>query len=426
MEISESDKRAFTQKILFSRTRLLCSHPFFGLLLMYMKFRLDEELETAATDGEYIVFGVDFLKGLNACELDFVMMHEVMHVALRHCFRGENRNQLIFNIACDIVVNSNILAENGGDISSISLREWGVSMHLAPDGKEGAIYTAEEIYEMLSRGNMKNGQDEKKVEGFAKGKKVKTGPRHASRQKSDGGYDSFDDHSRWKNSSEEDDVIKETWAKRVEDAAKAMEIREACMGRGVIPLFAQRILKELKEPQIDWRAILSNFIQEEVVDYSFTPPDRRFGDSPFFLPDFNETDIKVKKILFMIDASGSMSDDMVTGAYSEVKGAIDQFGGKLEGYLGFFDAAITEPKPFEDEESLKIIKPMGGGGTSFHIIFDYVKKNMAEDLPASIIILTDGYAPFPEEKSAMGIPVLWVINNEKITPPWGKIARIKK
>jgi hypothetical protein len=24
----------------------------------------------------------------------------------------------------------------------------------------------------------------------------------------------------------------------------------------------------------------------------------------------------------------------------------------------------------------------------------------------------------------MDIPVLWVINNEKVTPPWGMIARI--
>ena len=34
--------------------------------------------------------------------------------------------------------------------------------------------------------------------------------------------------------------------------------------------------------------------------------------------------------------------------------------------------------------------------------------------PVSIIILTDGYAPFPNEKIAMGIPVLWIINNEDV------------
>jgi hypothetical protein len=47
-----------------------------------------------------------------------------------------------------------------------------------------------------------------------------------------------------------------------------------------------------------------------------------------------------------------------------------------------------------------------------------------EKPPASIIILTDGYAPFPQEKLAMGIPVLWLLNNEQVEPPWGKVSRI--
>ncbi len=141
------------------------------------------------------------------------------------------------------------------------------------------------------------------------------------------------------------------------------------------------------------------------------------------LPDFNETDYEVSDVLFMIDTSGSMSDSMIAQAYSEVKGAIDQFGGKLEGWLGFFDAAIIPPTPFSNEEELEIIKPFGGGGTSFHIIFDYVRK--MEKKPSSIIILTDGYAPFPKEALSEGIPVLWLINNEDVTPPWGKVARIR-
>ena len=92
--------------------------------------------------------------------------------------------------------------------------------------------------------------------------------------------------------------------------------------------------------------------------------------------------------------------------------------------IGFFDAEIFEPKPFSDENELKIIRPYGGGGTDFQIIFEYVHKYMSDEPPVSIIILTDGYAPFPQEKLSMGIPVLWVINNNDVTPPWGKIARI--
>lgn len=126
----------------------------------------------------------------------------------------------------------------------------------------------------------------------------------------------------------------------------------------------------------------------------------------------------------MIDTSGSMSDEMITAAYSEVKGAIDQFDGKLTGWLGFFDAAIIEPKPFANENEFAVIKPTGGGGTDFQIIFEYVHVHMQDKLPICIIILTDGFAPFPEEKLTMGIPVLWLLNNDKVDPPWGKVTRI--
>ena len=223
---------------------------------------------------------------------------------------------------------------------------------------------------------------------------------------------------------EEDGMLCDVWAKRFEDACEAISMRDPSNQRDLLPLFAERHFKSLKNPQTDWRMILNDFVQEEIVDYSFTPPDRRFDESPFFLPDFNDKDDCVEDILFMIDTSGSMSDDMITAAYSEVKGAIDQFDGKLKGWLGFFDAAIIEPNPFTNEDEFRIIKPAGGGGTDFQIIFEYVQKHMADKFPASIIIFTDGLAPFPKETLAVGIPVLWLLNNDKVDPPWGKVARI--
>ena len=132
----------------------------------------------------------------------------------------------------------------------------------------------------------------------------------------------------------------------------------------------------------------------------------------------------MKDILFMIDTSGSMSDEAITAVYSEIKGAIDQFNGHLQGWLGFFDAEVVEPKPFSSEEEFRIIRPKGGGGTRFDIIFKYVEKHM-DTLPASIIIMTDGYADFPKEEEAMEIPVLWLLVTDDVKPPWGKVARIK-
>lgn len=234
----------------------------------------------------------------------------------------------------------------------------------------------------------------------------------------------WDDHSQW-GKFEEDSRLRDVWVKNFAECCEAINVRDKSNNRGTLPMFAQRMLEKLKKPQTDWRTILNDFIQEEICDYSFSPPDRRFQESPFFLPDFNEMgkNDNVSDILFFIDTSGSISDNDMTTAFSEIKGAIDQYDGKLKGWLGFFDAAIIEPKPFSSFEEFIVIKPAGGGGTDFQIIFEYVDQHMKGKEPNCIIILTDGCAPFPKEELANDIPVLWLINNQDVTPPWGKVAR---
>lgn len=433
MVLSDEKKKEYIKRLLLSRMRILCNNGFYGLLLMHMIYSIDENCETAATDGRRIFFGPKFLDELSDSELDFIMMHEILHVVLQHCLRQGDRDNEQFNIACDIVVNSNILLSENMNLKSITLKKYGESMHLAPDGKEGYEYTAEEVYGMLPPlpQNRKPkpaitgafGEDGSDYEqsGGAKGNTLGRAKKKQGKNKN--AKAAWDDHTRW-GMDEEDETLCDVWVKRFEDACEAISIRDSSNQRGLLPLFAERLFKELKKPQTDWRMVLNDFVQQEIVDYSFTPPNRRFDESPFFLPDFNDKDDLVEDILFMIDSSASMSDDMITAAYSEVKGAIDQFDGKLKGWLGFFDAAIVEPKLFTNEEEFKIIKPAGGGGTDFQIIFEYVQKHMQEKMPACIIILTDGFAPFPKEKLAGGIPVLWLLNNDEVTPPWGKIARI--
>lgn len=420
MEQASSKMQEYGKRLMSARLRLLNTHGFYGLLLMHMRFAIDFDCKTAATDGTSIYFGPQFLESLSDSELDFVMMHEILHVALGHISRGKDLVQERFNVACDIVINSNILLTNNMQRASITIGGKEL-MHVAPDGKEGHLYTAEAVYAMLPSSPYKE-KSQNSNDGFETGRAKQAGDTLQGKASSSGIY-VVDDHSRW-GSVEEEDLLRDVWVKRVNDTATAIGIREKSQGRGLIPAGVQRVLKEIRSPQTNWRAVLNEFVQEEISDYSFSPPDKRFGDSGFFLPDFNEREELVQDILFMIDTSGSMSDDMVTAAYSEVKGAIDQHNGHLCGWLGFFDAAIIEPREFTDESEFRIIKPAGGGGTDFQIVFEYVSQHMQDRLPSAIIIMTDGYAPFPQEHLSMGIPVLWLLVDDKITPPWGKTTRI--
>ncbi len=500
--MAQFDKQTLdiVKRLQSARLSLLSKQPFYALLLMNMKFALDITCKTAYTDGTRIAFNPDFINMLSDSELEFVLMHEVLHVALGHPFRFQADYDLeAYDLACDIVVNSNILKSFGMDRRKITLKEYGELIHIAPDGTEGYEYTVEQVYIQILKkrkkekdsdsandegepqddreenpgidnvgkdeddsedieGNDGDGEGDGKGNGKGKGsEKASSGSGGAtendlesliasikeenaekaaaaliketmlkeSDENSGVKETEFDDHSFWKGDDELNSQ-REVWYSRMIEATEIISSLDGGKSRDTIPQAAERLIEKLKKPILDWRTILNDFIQEEICDYSFAPPDRRMEDCPFFLPDFNEKDETVQDILFMIDTSGSMSNDEISQCYSEIYNAIIQFNGKLQGRLGFFDAVVIEPTPFEDEDEFKIIRPKGGGGTSFHIIFDYVREKMSYNPPVSIVILTDGYAPFPEENDANGIPVLWIINNKDVTPPWGKIARLIK
>lgn len=445
MELSDDKIREYTKRILMSRMRLLVNHGFYGILLLHVKFRLTDEIEIAGfgvDKNEYYIFiNPKILDNISDAEIDHILMHEILHIALQHDKRGQDLMPEKFNIACDIVIESNILKSFDMDINSIFLSfNGGIQEHLAPNGNEGYLYTAEEVYNMLDLipGNPikgpgsvhvdKNGNPGQSQEKNAGADKNRNSSWKQDKEDKIHGQNpsGFDIHGVIEDNDIEDSDIslKDIWDKHLADACESISIRDAITGRGTIPLLAERMWEEMRKPQTDLRTILNDFVQEEICDYSFAPPDRRFDESPFFLPDFNEKDETVEDVLFMIDASGSMSNKDITAAYCEIKGAIEQFNGKLKGWLGFFDAEVIEPIPFENVEEFSVIRPKGGGGTDFEIIFEYVMEHMQDKLPASIIILTDGFAPFPQEKLAGGIPVLWLLNNEKVNPPWGKVSRI--
>ena len=134
-----------------ARLDLLQKQPFYALLLMHMKFTLDNTCEHSYTDGERICFNPDFLDEIDDGELEFVLMHNVLHVALSHPFRTQADYDLeVFDKACDIIVNSNILYSFGGkDTGKITLKKYGVMPHVTPSGKEGYELTLEQVYNEL-------------------------------------------------------------------------------------------------------------------------------------------------------------------------------------------------------------------------------------------------------------------------------------
>lgn len=388
--IKQERIKAIAPRLIGVRARLLSTHPFFGKLLLHLQLGFSE-CGTAFTDMKRVVFDPEFAEKLSEGELRFVFLHELMHCVLHHCTRGRSLRPHLYNIACDIVVNSLIMETLGVHEYVIDGEE---VMHLVPNGNEGRLYSAEEVYDML----------------------LKASPEEIQKQY---GKSGFDKHIIWEQIL--DSMSDDEWDQYIKEAASI-----AGSGTG-IPYSFGRYLKDISHtPKTNWRQLLHDFIQHDGSDYIYSVPDHRFqGD--FIMPSFQENVYgdKVDKLWFLIDTSGSISDDALSEAFHEVKDAVEQID-NLSGELSFFDTEVSEPEQFESVDDLISIKPIGGGGTSFRAIFKFMEDHYEDDLPTAVIILTDGYADFPEEDAACGLPVMWIIIDSDVETPWGECIHIER
>ncbi len=371
------------------RQALLSSHPFFGRLLMHLPFAFSD-CGTACTDMRRIVFDPEFAEKLSGEELTFVVLHELMHCVLQHCTRVDGRIRELYNIACDKVINSIIFEAMGVDEFKVA----GIpAMHCAPNGKEARNYTAEEVYNMMLESAMSM-SDKFDENGWR------------------------DNHETWSAAAKDEHTIA-IWAAIIRN-----EIRKAGKSAGNIPAGLRRHLPETAySGKISWEQVLHDFIRFDKSDFVFERPDRRYSGD-IAMPSFCDEvyGSRLEKIWFVTDASGSMSDELLAAVYKELKNATEQID-SISGELSFFDCEVTEPKPFSDVDELMSIRPVGGGGTSFEVIFRFMQKYF-EEKPRAIIIMTDGYADFPDETMAGDVPVIWVIADSDVEPPWGECIHI--
>lgn len=395
---------------------LIIEQPFFGYLLMHIQFKHDDSIENIGTDGEKIYYNEEFIEEANEDEIKFSIIHQLLHIVLNHIVRsmdyGDTKN---FSQAADLVVNS--IAYQCLSHYQLGAVERINTDHIV-EGKEASNWTVDQVYNMIKKHNADDADNKDPLDDFyidVAGDLRKDGD----------GDKAGDDHSMWQNlknkSVFEVGKMASKWALCLKEAMEYSS--KKC---GSVPGGMKRIIEYMERDRVDWKNVLRNFVETEVTDYSFNPPDKRYSFDNFLLPDFNETEDKVTGIFFFIDVSGSMNVDQIAECKAELRSCIKQYSGKVEGYLGYFDYTVSNIKRFDDEESMDDIEASGGGGTSFENIFKYLDENadMFDVENKKVIIMTDGYASFPDESSLNVDEVLWIINNDEVTPPFGEVVRI--
>ncbi len=378
------------------KRKMLVKYPFFGSVVTNVDYKESKDIIAAATDGKIIYYNPDFLNELNISEQIFIFAHEVCHIAFNHILRSENKDNDLWNIATDAVINQ-FLKRDG-----LTMVQGGV------DIKEAINYDVETLYEKLLQNKQslesdKSKQDvghdshelweqavKKHKEENVKEKKDKTGLEKKQKELEKTGE-------------------KDAFKKNLEEKKKQLEglkeeILKQSLQAGTLANGDVRSISDIgtSKPIIDWRYALREAIKYD-VDWSYK---NAIIEDDIIKANLEEQPIPETEIV--LDTSDSINNKLLRGFLRECKNILKQSRLKV----GCFD---TKFYGFHEIKTLSDIDNMileGGGGTNFEVAVNAFTRRVENK-----IIFTDGYASMPNTS----IDVIWIVFGNK-----KKIQRVVK
>jgi predicted metal-dependent peptidase len=219
-------------------------------------------------------------------------------------------------------------------------------------------------------------------------------------------------------------LSKEEREKIKDEIKEAMLSAASTCDAGNLPAGVKRLIQQLTEPKMNWRDMLRMQLESTIKsDYTWLRSSRKGWHVDAVMPGMRTTD--AIDIAIGIDLSGSISDKQGKDFLAEVKGIMEAFE-SYRIHIVCFDTEVYNPQIYtsdnlEDIESYELV---GGGGTDFECVFNYLKANDIE--PKKLVMFTDGY-PFGSWGDANYCDTLWIIHGNKAPdPPFGVWAEYRE
>lgn len=396
----------------------IMGHPRYTALagvLMIGEKTIEDDVPTACTNGRDVKYGRAFVDSLTDAELRGLVLHEDEgHKLHRHLEIWRWMYEIdphLANCACDYVINIKIVDDNKDD-GFAQLPDGGLV-----DERFRGMDSAQ-VFNILRKEQDEQSQDSQDNESEGDGEQSEGGTT-GSNNAAVGQGTGFDEHD-WEGAQSLSDEDKRELARDIDEA-----IRQGAMAAGKMGGTGNRDLDELLQPQVDWREVLREFIQNTCAgnDYStYARPNRRLMSQGIIMP--SGISEQVGELVIAIDTSGSIGQRELTAFLSEVKGVCDTVKpDKLR--LLYWGSSVVGDEAYDMHELdnlVKSTKPMGGGGTDVNCVTQYMADEGIK--PQACIVLTDGYL-----YSGWGdwtCPVLWaILDNRDAVPDEGKAVHIK-
>lgn len=379
------------QKLSRAKVRLLRDSVFFYHMVARLEFEEADHVPTAATDGSNLYWNRAFIDKLPVWQVIGLLIHEALHVALKHIFRRGDRQFRPWNIACDFAINQymeGVIADySKGGKTFFSLPEGGLL------DKRYAGWHAEKIYDSFPV-----------VDGIVISPK---------------GIEPFGEV--WDAADIDGKVLTGVDAANME---KELEIAASMAAEqekkiGTLPSSLLKLLKEAEVSQINWiervRSILSG---QSITDYSWRKLNRRMmGAHGIYMPGIVRSGAAL--IVIGVDASGSVSVKEQKHFLGEMQAICEDLKPDKIIVLSC-DTRVAQADEYEPgDEIAGVINT--GGGTAFAPVFEWIEK--MELVPDAVIYLTDGHGYPPKE--APDYQTIWVTTQTDTNFKWGDVVHLR-
>ena len=388
---------------------LLMRHPetaFYSGIFMMGKSRIaDDNCPTAYTDGIDKVYGREFCSKLTDAEFRGLIMHENLHVALKHMSRFKalfKDDAELVNASADYVVNDIIMSFEDKE-----------HCHLPEGGLYDAKYHNWSVNQVIR--DLKKQQEEGKQPNLETLDDHGFGDSEGSGEGGQGDGDSQDAHGKPKPMTGEE---QKAFDKEVDKA-----LREGKLIAGRFGNKTPRAIDDTLAPRIDWKAVLKDFVMsvtKGAEEYTWRRFNKRYLADDIYLPS-TENDT-VGELVVAIDTSGSIGSRELNSFASEVASICETCTPDKVRIL-WWDTQVHGEQIFTSDyqDIVKLLKPQGGGGTEAQCIADYIneKKINAE----GVIVFTDGYF-WDTPRWDIDTKTLWVVTDtEQYVPSSGTVVK---
>ncbi len=395
-------------------------------------------IKTLATDDINLFVNPDYFFALTLQQRIFALGHEILHAIFNHCgllHIHTSRGKIAYLDGVALPLENQIFQYAMDYVNNAVLVESAIGEMKGPDanGEGGWLYDRNiatsmdsviDIYRKLykeEKGDGKPPPDQINVAPSTSGGngKPQDGPGKGQGKPKNGNRPGglLDDHLKPgtgtgtdpAQAQREREANQAKWKQAVASAANAAK------AMGKLPMALERVFKELTEPQIFWGDKVQAFVARRIGTgrYDYNKPDRRQIVRDVYYP--SRSGYGCETIVVAMDTSGSMGQPEIDVMLGETKGILSDLRPRKVIVL-WCDSRIHKVDEVEDVQDLETLKPVGGGGTNFRPVFDWIHNNYVE--PDALIFFTDLWGPFPDK--APKYPVLWGYTDKNKIPPWGE------